>query len=111
MTTKRTIIEINEKRTLTVAALKRLARMACFRHFDLHYYFYLCRASGGYEVKLGRRARETYDLVRLLLGEAVVDAVYEEAKARFIDRIGHDEWVDAFETDPMPEPPVLTSEK
>jgi hypothetical protein len=106
---KRTIMEINEKRTITAAALKRLARMAYYRHFDLCYYYYLFRTTGSYELKLDQRAAEAVDLVDLLLGKEVVDAVYEEAKARFIRRIGHEEWVNAMETDPLPEPPELMS--
>lgn len=104
---KRTILEINEQRTITASALKRLARMAYYRRFDLCYYYYLCRASGGYEAKLWRRAAEAVDLVKLLLGKEAIDEIYEDAKARFIKRIGHKEWVNAMETDPLPEPPEL----
>ena len=102
---KRTILEINEQRTITAAALKRLARMAFYRRFDLCYYYYLFRATGSYELRIGRRAKQVVNLVDLLLGKEVVTAVYEDAKARFIKRIGHEEWVNAMETNPLPEPP------
>lgn len=102
---KRTIMEINEKRTIAAAALKRLARMAYYRHFDLCYYYYLYRTTGSYELTLARRAKEVVDLVELILGNEVIDAVYEDAKSRFIKRIGHEEWVNAMETQPLPEPP------
>jgi hypothetical protein len=108
---KRTILEINEQRTITAAALKRLARMAFYRHLDIHYYFYLYRTIGGRDTRRNRRAAEAVDLATLLLGEEAVDLVFEDAKARFIQRIGHQRWIDAMETDPLPDSPILPKEQ
>lgn len=104
---KRTIMEINEKRTITAAALKRLARMTYYRHFDIVYFYYLYRTVGGRDRRRDQRANEAVNLVTLLLGEEAVDSVFEDAKTRFIKRVGQQEWVNAMETDPLPDSPIL----
>jgi hypothetical protein len=108
---KRTILEINEKRTITAAALKRLARMAFYRHLDIVYFYYLYHTIGGRDRRRNQRADEAVNLVSLILGEEAVDLVFEDAKARFIKRIGQQEWVNAMETDPLPDSPILDKDQ
>lgn len=93
---------IAEGRTTTQEALERLGRRAYWRYFHEGYWWYITRCTGSYERWLTERALNALDLVEQHIGKEAMNRVFEKSKAHFIETHSLQDWIAAFEADPMP---------